>query len=202
VDYSSLFKLPTLSVAQELLGWEIIHETPEGIAGGIITETEAYLHDDPASHSFRGPTPRTLPMFGKAGHAYVYRSYGLHFCFNIVTSQKDQGEAILIRALEPSKGIPLMRLRRKQEALANLCSGPGKICQALNITLKENNLSLHDSSLRLTGRLLIPESITATSRIGISQAKEHPYRFYITHSPYTSRRNPHAATNLVKNKAS
>ncbi|HEY1074392.1 MAG TPA: DNA-3-methyladenine glycosylase [Patescibacteria group bacterium] len=133
------YALPTELVAQELLGKLLVHESPEGITVGRIIETEAYVSNDPANHAYRGQTQRNAPMFGPAGRSYIYLIYGMHYCFNIVTAPQGVGEAVLIRALEPLEGIPLMQLRRNKVNLSELTSGPAKLVQAMGVTLSQNN---------------------------------------------------------------
>lgn len=178
----------TLSVAQSLLGMYLIHESSQGKTIGKIVETEAYLFDDPAAHSFHGKTQRNAPMFEKAGTAYVYFTYGMHFCFNVVTGKEGVGEAVLIRALEPIEGIELMKQRRKQENLFNLCSGPAKLVQAMDITKEHNNLFLLEKPLYLSEGKKESFSIVKKPRIGISLAKSKLYRFYIKGNPFVSRK--------------
>lgn len=139
-------------------------------AGGTIIETEAYRQDDPASHSFRGPSARNGAMFGPAGHAYVYRSYGIHLCLNVVARS---GEAVLIRAIRPEYGIDLMRLRRGNESL---CNGPGRLTQALDIRPTDNGASFVTDDFRIILSPTFPD-LLAGPRIGISKAKDLPWRF-------------------------
>ncbi len=178
---------PTAEVAKALLGTYLVHYTPEGITAGKIVETEAYLADDHASHSFRGVTARNAAMFKLGGTIYVYQIYGIHYCFNTVTGPIGSGEAVLIRALEPTTGIPLMIERRGTISPFNLCSGPAKLVQALGISLQQNGASLFEAPLLIQkdDADSLPE-IISTTRIGIQKAAEAPLRFYIKNSPYTS----------------
>ena len=169
-------------VAQSLIGAAL---SLDGV-GGIVVETEAYDRDDPASHSFSGPTARNAAMFGPPGHAYVYRSYGLHWCFNIVCRP---GSAVLVRALEPVSGIPAMIRRRGMDDLRSLCSGPGKLCQALAIGGEHNGLPLAHGSLRLEVPDR-PHEVTTGTRIGISKARDHNWRFGLAGSKFVSRAFP------------
>lgn len=140
-------------------------------AGGVIVETEAYRHDDPASHSHRGPTARNASMFGPAGHAYVYRSYGIHLCLNVVGLP---GEAVLIRAIRPQMGLDRMRMRRGNSAL--LCNGPGRLTQALGVTPEDDGAPFDGTDLAIALPAERPALLTGT-RIGISRAQDRPWRF-------------------------
>ena len=167
------------SVAADLIGCELLHES----VGGVIVETEAYDQADPASHSFAGPTRRNASMFGLPGRAYVYRSYGLHWCFNIVCMP---GAAVLVRALEPTVGLDAMRERRKTSAIRLLCSGPGRLCQALAITGAHDGRALDELSFALTaGGQLVKVAIGA--RVGITRATDTPWRFVLAGSSFVSR---------------
>ncbi len=188
----SFYEQPTLVLAQALLGTYLVHQTPDGPIAGRIVETEAYLTDDPACHAYRRQTPRNAAMFGPPGHVYVYQIYGLHYCVNIVTAPQGVGEAVLIRALEPVQGIEQMRQNRGVEVLGLLCKGPGRLVEALGITKKMNGSSL------ITGSLCVfpPESyptlntdfqVVTTTRIGITQGADLPYRFYIEKNYFVSR---------------
>lgn len=154
--------------------------------GGRIVETEAYDVDDPASHSFRGPTPRNAPMFGPTGCAYVYRIYGLHWCFNIVCDAATPGSAVLIRALEPTSGIEVMQARRGVRGLTGLCSGPGKLCEALGIDATLNRAPVTAPPFDLSWPAW-PRPVTQGRRIGIRAGVETPWRFAEAGSPFLSR---------------
>jgi DNA-3-methyladenine glycosylase len=169
-------------VAPDLIGATLL---VDGI-GGIIVEVEAYHHTDPAAHSFRGPTPRNRVMFGPPGFAYVYRSYGIHWCVNFVCEEEGSASAVLIRALEPTHGIPAMRRRRRMHAERSLCSGPGKLTEALAITDADNGLPLDAPPIALYARKGKPE-IVAGVRIGITKAVELPWRYGLKGSKFFSK---------------
>ena len=170
-------------VAPELIGATLL---VDGV-GGRIVEVEAYDQDDPASHGFRGRTARTAAMFGPPGHAYVYRSYGIHWCLNLVCAEPDRAEAALVRALEPTRGLEQMRERRGVEPERSLCSGPGKLCQALGITRVLDGLPLDAPPFELLAREEEPP-LAMGPRIGITRAVEHPWRYGLAGSPFLSRR--------------
>ena len=165
--------------AKSLLGWELIHHTPAGDIGGIIIETEAYAQDDEASHSFRGITKRTAPMFEEAGHIYMYFVYGMHWCLNIVTGPKGHGEAVLIRSLKPTRGIELMEKYRKSDSLLRLTSGPGSLVQALAIPPTFSGLQIEHTALELLPPAKVIKNITSHPRIGIRKATDKPWRFLL-----------------------
>jgi DNA-3-methyladenine glycosylase len=154
--------------------------------GGIIVEVEAYHHTDPAAHSFRGPTPRNRVMFGPPGFAYVYRSYGIHWCVNFVCEQEGSASAVLIRALEPTHGIAAMRRRRHSDDERSLCSGPGKLTEALGITHQHNGLPLDAPPIALRARASTPE-IASGVRIGLTKAVELPWRYGLKGSRFLSK---------------
>jgi DNA-3-methyladenine glycosylase len=172
----------SLEVARDLVGCELL---VDGV-GGRIVECEAYRRDDPASHAFPGPTPRNAVMFGPAGRAYVYLSYGLHWMLNIVCgAHEGAGEAVLIRALEPTAGLEQMRRRRGREAVLELCRGPGRLGQALAVGPGLNGEPIGAGRIELT--LAAPPGLVVQSpRIGISRAQDLPWRFLLEGSPYVS----------------
>lgn len=170
-------------VAPELIGATLL---VDGV-GGTIVEVEAYDQDDPASHSFRGRTERTASMFGPPGHAYVYRSYGVHWCLNLVCEEDGRAEAALVRALEPAHGLDAMRERRGMNGVRALCSGPGKLCQALAITGAHDGLPLDEAPFEFLGRESEPDLVVGR-RIGITRGLEQPWRYGLAGSPFLSRR--------------
>jgi DNA-3-methyladenine glycosylase len=172
----------SLEVAGDLIGCELLVDA----VGGRIVECEAYRRDDPASHAFPGPTLRNATMFGPAGRAYVYLSYGLHWMLNIVCgSQEGAGEAVLIRALEPTAGLEQMRERRGREALVDLCRGPGRLGQALAVGPDLDGEPIGAGRIELTPAAP-PGPVVQTPRVGISRAQELPWRFLLEGSPYVS----------------
>jgi DNA-3-methyladenine glycosylase len=183
----SFFARSVHEVAPDLIGVTLL---VDGV-GGRIVEVEAYDQEDPASHGYRGRTPRNEAMFGPAGHAYVYRSYGIHWCLNLVCGEEGVPEAALIRALEPTKGIEAQRDRRGVEDVRALCSGPGKLCQALAITRDHDGRPLDRPPFRLEQRTTAPEIVTAP-RIGLTRATELSWRYLEAGSPYVSRGRPRA----------
>ena len=169
-------------VAPELIGVELL---VNGV-GGLIVEVEAYDHEDPAAHGFGGRTRRNASMFGPPGHAYVYRSYGIHWCLNFVCSSVGSAEAVLIRALEPRHGIDQMGERRGADELRLLCAGPGRLCQALGVTGDHDGMALDEPPFELRAPGEEPE-IAVGPRIGITKAAEQPWRYVLAGSPFLSR---------------
>jgi DNA-3-methyladenine glycosylase len=186
---ASFYSRPTVAVAKDLLGQILAHETPEGIASGRIVEVEAYLpKNDPACHAAKGPTSRNLVMFGPAGYAYVYFTYGNHFLFNVVTEKKGVPGAVLIRALEPVEGLALMARRRKRETAKPivLTNGPGKLTQALGIDRAQNQMGLFRKPLYLKEGRRPEDRVGVTTRIGITEGYDLPLRFFLKGSHYLS----------------
>jgi DNA-3-methyladenine glycosylase len=178
----SFFARSVHEVAPELIGASLL---VSGV-GGRIVEVEAYHHTDPAAHSYRGQTPRNAVMFGPPGFAYVYRSYGIHWCLNFVCEEEGSASAVLIRALEPTTGIAAMRRRRRLADERMLCSGPGKLGQALAITRAQNGLALDKPPFELRARLDEPEIVTGP-RIGITKAADVPWRYGLKASRFLSK---------------
>jgi DNA-3-methyladenine glycosylase len=169
-------------VAPDLIGATML---VDGV-GGVIVEVEAYHHTEPAAHSFRGMTERNAVMFGPPGYAYVYRSYGIHWCVNFVCEAKGSASAVLVRAIEPTEGIATMRRRRGVADIRQLCSGPGKLCQALGIAIAESGLPLDRAPFELRPAAS-PADVVAGVRIGITKAADLPWRYGLAGSAYLSR---------------
>ena len=172
-------------VAPDLVGVTLL----VGGVGGTIVEVEAYDHEDPAAHGYRGPTARNASMFGPPGHAYVYRSYGIHWCLNLVCEDEGTASAVLLRALEPTHGLEAMRYRLGLDDPRVLCAGPGRLCQALGVTREHDGLPLDRPPFQLE----LPKAavtVAAGPRIGITRAAELPWRYAATGSRYLSRRLP------------
>lgn len=190
----------TIGLAQALLGCTMVHQSADGLTICRIVETEAYLNNDPASHSYKGQTARNASMFAPAGTFYVYLIYGMYYCVNVVS--KEAGEAVLIRAAEPIEGIELMRYRRSLHpktslpkhsinplTLPNLCNGPGKLAQAMGFTRAQHDSLCLCSDARVyleKDTSLVTNEIVTTTRIGITQGSELPYRFLLKDNPYIS----------------
>jgi DNA-3-methyladenine glycosylase len=187
----AFFNRSVHEVAPDLIGATLL----VGGVGGRLVEVEAYHHTDPAAHSFRGPTDRNAVMFGPPGYAYVYRSYGIHWCLNFVCESKGSAAAVLIRALEPTAGLPAMRRRRGVPDDRLLCSGPGRICEALGVTRALNGFALDAPPFELFARSGAVEVITGP-RIGITKAADLPWRYGLKGSRFLSKRFASAATLL------
>jgi DNA-3-methyladenine glycosylase len=169
-------------VAPDLVGATLL---VDGV-GGTIVEVEAYDHEDPAAHGFRGRTERNASMFGPPGHAYVYRSYGIHWCLNLVCEEEGSASAVLLRALRPTDGLDVMRARRGLDQELLLCSGPGRLCEALGVTREHDGLALDEPPFQLEageGNL----EVAAAPRIGIRRAADRPWRYALAGSRYLSR---------------
>lgn len=176
------FLAPSHEVARALIGATLL---VDGV-GGRIVETEAYDREDPASHSFSGPTPRNAAMFGPPGRAYVYRSYGMHWCLNVVCREAGHGAGVLIRAIEPTEGLDAMRARRGLQEARLLCAGPGRLCQALAVTRAHDGMALDAPPFRLVPPAG-PVAVVAGPRIGITKAVDVPWRFGLAGSRFVSR---------------
>lgn len=172
-------------VAPDLIGATLL---VDGV-GGIIVEVEAYHHTEPAAHSFNGPTPRNMVMFGPPGFLYVYRSYGIHWCMNFVCEKEGSASAVLIRAIEPTHSIPAMRRRRGLHDERTLCSGPGKLCEAMAVTGKHNGLALDTPPIAIYARTRKPQIVSGL-RIGITKAVELPWRYGLKGSKFMSKPFP------------
>ena len=198
----------TLTLAQLLLGCELVHESAEGTTAGIIVETEGYLTDDPACHAYRRQTTRNAAMFGRAGTLYVYQIYNHHNCINVVMGPEGVGEAVLIRALEPTDGLDLMNLRRNEafktgferyrnntldpttaDGQRNLANGPGKLTIAMGIRRDRDNFSsLVTGPIYMRGPVLHDFDMVTTTRIGITLGVDLPYRYYIKGNKFVSKK--------------
>jgi DNA-3-methyladenine glycosylase len=194
---------PTLEVARDLIGKALVHETLSGLASGIIVEVEAYIGEsDPACHAAPGPTRRNAPLYGPPGIAYVYLNYGIHYLVNAVTEPEGSPAAVLIRALEPLEGEPLMRRRRARSAgrgarvlaTEELCRGPGNLTRALGISLRHNRRDLTGSALRIEDVGAAARKVACTPRIGISVGVEPEWRLHAIGSASVSGRVAKAAT--------
>lgn len=184
---TAFFRQDVHTVARGLIGATfLVH----GV-GGVVVETEAYAPEDPASHSYRGRTMRNAAMFGPPGQLYVYRSYGIHWCANVVCGDEGMGAAVLLRALEPVRGIEEMRARRGLDDLTLLCAGPGRLCQALGIAREHDGLALGRRPFELRLPTSLPE-IIAGPRVGITRATELPWRYALRGSRFVSRPRPRA----------
>lgn len=180
--HQDFFARSVHKVAPDLIGATVLFN---GV-GGIIVEVEAYHHADPAAHSYIGPTERNAVMFGPPGYLYVYRSYGIHWCMNFVCEPDGIAGAVLIRAVQPTEGLATMRRRRGVKEERQLCSGPGKICQALGITRAHNGFALDAKPFQLFARTA-PVSVVTGPRIGITKAAEKPWRYGLKDSKFLSK---------------
>lgn len=189
----SFFARPSPEVGPDLLGRILVRRVVDGtLLTARIVEAEAYQEDDPASHSFRGRTNRTEVMFGPPGHAYVYFTYGMHHCMNVVTGSTGEGSAVLLRAAEPLEGLEEMSRRRGTNDPRALCSGPGRLCQALGIDRAENGLDLVTGRRLwlLEGAPVAPSKMSVGSRVGITSGTERPWRFSVRGDRFVSRARP------------
>lgn len=185
---ADFYNTPTQTLAKQLLGKYFFHIYNGETIGGYIVETEAYLHNDPACHASRGKTKRNAPMFGKPGTIYIYQIYGIHWCINIVTDTRQRGEAILLRAIQPTHGIPTMKQLRNTQDIYNVANGPAKLFQATALSDRYNTYDLTQKNSQLIIQQgYQPEQITTTTRIGITKGADLPLRFYITNNPYVSK---------------
>jgi DNA-3-methyladenine glycosylase len=186
----SFYRRPSLAVARDLLGRTLVRTLPDGTRlAGRIVEAEAYREDDPASHSYRGRTARTDVMFGLPGRLYVYFTYGMHFCMNVVTGEDGEGSAVLLRAVEPLEGLDRMAEHRGVEAPRLLCSGPGRLCQAFAVGREQNGADLVSGPhLRIErGTPAGDGDVLAGPRVGLTVALEQPWRFVVATSRFLSR---------------
>ena len=184
----AFFARPVLEVARDLIGCILVHDSAEGLTSGMIVEAEAYAPEDPASHAYRGRTERNAPMFGDPGFAYVYFTYGMHYCLNAVTDRPGHASAVLIRAVQPLEGIELMRARRGAVKDRDLARGPGRLTQAFRIAREQNRSDLTMLPLMICpGERLPFRAVLATPRIGLGSLQDgRTWRFVIADSPWVS----------------
>jgi len=187
----SFYARPSLEVARDLIGRLLVRPLPGGRLVGRIVESEAYQEGDPASHSFRGRTARNEVMFGQPGHLYVYFSYGMHFCMNVVTGRDGEGSAVLLRAVEPVEGIDWMLARRGLDDVRLLCAGPGRLTQAFGIDRAHNGADLvaGDVLFVASGSAVPEDRIGVSPRVGLTLGVDRPWRFFEAGSPFVSRRS-------------
>jgi DNA-3-methyladenine glycosylase len=185
----SFYERSVHEVAHDLIGCTVAH----GETAGVIVEAESYHADDEACHAYVGLTARNRVLFGPPAHAYVYLSYGIHSLLNFVAEPDGEAAAVLIRALEPVEGVDLMRARRGVERVEELCSGPGKLTQALGIGLELNGVSLLDGPIRVSGKKQDAHQVLTAPRVGITKAVELPWRFCAAGSRFVSRPQPRTA---------
>jgi DNA-3-methyladenine glycosylase len=192
----SFYARSALRVAPELLGRVLVRRLADGTRlAARLVETEAYLPDDPASHAFRGPTPRNEVMFGPPGRLYVYFTYGNHWMMNAVTGRAGEGAAVLLRAAEPLQGLEVMAGHRGRDDPRDLCSGPGKLAKAFGITSAQNGHDLVAGSdvYVLEGRAVARSHVSKTTRVGVTLGAERRWRFIVTGDPFVSRARPSGA---------
>jgi DNA-3-methyladenine glycosylase len=185
----AFFSRPVVEVARDLLGCLLVHDTPDGRTSGMVVEAEAYAPDDPASHAYRGRTDRNAPMFERPGFAYVYFTYGMHWCLNAVTDRPGKASAVLIRAVQPLEGIELMRARRGEAVRdRDLARGPGRLTQAFGIAREQNRSDLTKPPLVVCAGERLPfQAVVATPRIGLGALQDgRAWRFIIADSPWVS----------------
>lgn len=188
----SFYARHAVEVASDLLGKLLVRSLPEGVLKGRIVETEAYTGtSDPGSHAYRGPTPRNQVMFGPAGYVYVYLSYGMHHCMNVVTDDPGVAGAVLLRALEPVAGLDIMERNRNDRPRAELLNGPGKICQAYHISRDQNGADLESSDMWIERDGFQADRVRVGTRVGITAGADLPYRFSVDGSPWVSRGKSH-----------
>ena len=186
----SFYARPSTEVAPDLLGQVLVRAFPDAPRAAVrIVEVEAYEPDDPASHAFRGETPRNATMFGPAGHLYVYFTYGMHFCMNAVARGRGDGSAVLLRAGEPLEGLDGIRARRGRDTVRDLCSGPGRFAQALGVDRTDDGLDLVTGDAAWIERGGRPEEIRTGPRVGVHET-ERPWRYWLEGSPFVSRGRP------------
>jgi DNA-3-methyladenine glycosylase len=194
----SFYARAATEVAPDLLGQVLVRELPDGTrAAARIVEVEAYGPDDPASHAFRGMTPRNARMFGPPGHLYVYFTYGMHFCMNAVCGRAGQGTAVLFRAGEPLEGVEGMRVRRGRERILELCSGPGRFTQALGVTRSEDGADLVDGRSLWVERASRSEAIVTGIRIGVRETTRS-WRYWLEGNSFVSRGRPGPPTGKTR----
>ena len=177
----SFLKAGAVQAAENLIGWRFYRQEKAGLVGGTIVETEAYTQEDAASHTFKGPSARNNSMFGPAGRLYVYFTYGMHYCVNIVTGNKGHGEGVLLRAIIPDKGITQIRSRRNNQPDVQLTNGPAKICQALQITIEHNGATLNSGEFLLLPPVSKNIQVSSSTRIGITKDSHRMWRFTLKH---------------------
>lgn len=189
----SFYDRPTVHVARDLLGMVLVRQLFDDTVSGRIVEVEAYTgQTDPGSHAYRGRTRRTEVMFGPPGYLYVYFTYGMHFCMNVVTEAPGIAGAVLLRAAQPLLGVHVMERRRGPRALVDLCNGPAKLCQAFAITRDQNGADLEGDDIWIEDDGAAPGTVAVTSRVGLSAGRELPLRFYLADSQFVSPGRPSA----------